>query len=149
MTENTTTEPIDGQTEPVVEVQPEVADAEQDEDTPRKGNPEAAKWRTKLRDAESTNAALTARVAALQASEVTRMATGPGKLHDGSDLLAHNDLADLLDDAGEIDTEKVTAALDSLTKDKPHLAKPVFNGDVGQGQRGQSGSVSWADVIAG
>lgn len=113
----------------------------------RKGNPEAAKWRTHAREVEAERDTLTARVQALQAAEVVRLATGPGKLHDGSDL--PDDLDSLLDESGDVDPGAVTEAVDRLRENKPHLAAPAFGGSVGQGERSTSTGSSWADVIRG
>ena len=45
-----------------------------------------------------------------------------GKLHDSGDALVHLDLTTLVDEAGNADAAKVTAAIDGLMRDKPHLA---------------------------
>jgi hypothetical protein len=52
-------------------------------------------------------------------------------MHDPSDLLAVVDLADLRDDAGAVDAEKVRAAVLELGAAKPHLLKPPANFDAG------------------
>lgn len=136
--------------ETVIEDETEVEqgdDTEADE-TGRKGNAEAARWRVKFRDAEATNAVLSARVEALQTAEAHRLAEGPGRLVDGTDVLRGATLADLLDDDGNIDPEAVSEAVQALVESKPHLQSPKFAGDAGQGSRGTStASVSWADVI--
>lgn len=126
----------------------ELDDAETDE-TPRKGSPEAAKWRVKLREAETVNASLSARVVALQTAEAARLATGPGLLIDGTELFHAASLEDVLDDEGNVDPAKVTEAVSALTGSKPYLKSPKFVGDSGQGQRAEAPGLSWADVIRG
>lgn len=110
------------------------------------GNAEAAKWRTRLREAEAERDTLAQRLQRLQRAEVTRLATGPGKLHDGSDLAT--DLADLVDDEGDVDPAKVSAAVAALVEQKPHLGAPAY-GDVGQGEHEATTGATWADVIHG
>lgn len=60
-----------------------------------------------------------------------------GKLIDPSDALAFVDTSSLLTDAGEIDTDKIDAAISDLLDNRPHLAadtrrKPI--GSAGQGE---------------
>lgn len=119
----------------------------EDEQGTRKGSPEAAKWRVKLREAESVNASLSARVVALQTAEAARLATGPGLLIDGTELFHSAALEDVLDDDGNVDPAKVTEAVSTLVGTKPYLKSPKFVGDAGQGQRADAPDLSWADVI--
>lgn len=135
-TEETTEAPVD-----------ETTETEQTEEK-GKGNSEAARWRVKLRETETERDALKARVGDMQAAEVSRLATGPGALHDGGDLLLTTQLADLLDDEGNVDPEKVTTAVATLAERKPHLARPAFEDGVGIGQKGNATTATWADVIA-
>lgn len=115
----------------------------------KKGNAEAARWRVKLRETEAERDTLRARVTDMHAAEVSRLATGPGALHDGADLLLTSTLDDLLDDDGNVDAEAVTEAVAALVERKPHLARPAFEGGVGIGEAGATTSTSWADVIKG
>ena len=56
--------------------------------------------------------------------------------------------ADLAYDASHLeDPEQLAAALDALLADRPYMAKRVVKGDVGQGNRGGSVGVSWADLF--
>lgn len=135
--------PLDAQEAPVEA--PEAAEDTGD----KKGNGEAAKWRVRLRETETERDALKARVGDMQAAEVARLATGPGALHDGQDLLLTTKIDDLLDDEGNLDPEKVSEAVATLVEKKPHLAKPAFESGVGIGEKSPASSVSWADVIAG
>lgn len=127
---------------------PTEAPVDAQEDDTKKGNSEAAKWRVRLRESEAKVATLEARVNDMHAAEVSRLATGPGKLHDGGDLLLTTQLADLLDDEGGIDPDKVTEAVSTLAEKKPHLAKPAFENGVGVGEKGSSSTASWASVIS-
>ena len=127
------------------------APVEETEETEEKGkgNSEAAKWRVRFREAEAELETLKSRVADMQAAEVSRLATGAGRLHDGQDLLLTATLTDLLDDEGIVDSDKVTEAVAALIEKKPHLAKPAFDDSVGVGEKGTVKSPTWADVIAG
>lgn len=84
--------------------------------------------------------------AALEASR-TRILTlevkdaARGILADPGDLLAHADKADLLDDDGEPEAEKIAAAARKLAERKPHLASRTPAGDVDQGARGKPAEV--------
>ena len=57
-------------------------------------------------------------------------------LADPADLLAHVDAADLTDDDGTPDPEKITVATAALLAKKPHLASRKPAGDIDQGARG-------------
>lgn len=72
---------------------------------------------------------------------VTAFVEGTGRLHDARDL-AFND--DLLGDDGFPDREKVSAAVEALIKDRPHLAKIRPVGDVGQGIASDSSTTGLA-----
>lgn len=123
--------------------------ATEDSAEARKGNPEAAKWRTKLRETEAQVSTLTERVASLQRGEVVRMATGPGLLIDGEDLFRDVELTDLLREDGDVDSDLVAEAVARIREGKPHLGKPYLDGDVGIGTKAGTKLPSWADVIAG
>lgn len=102
-----------------------------DTDAGKPGNAEAAKYRRRLREAE-----------ALAAAELAQ----PG------DLFAFGaELADVLDDDGFVDADKVAALTMQLTIDRPGL-RAVRNAwpDMGQGHRGavSTGSgISWSDAL--
>ncbi|MFC0359523.1 hypothetical protein ACFFHC_06915 [Kytococcus schroeteri] len=104
-TPDTTTENTTEETPTTAEEAPEVQTAEDD------GNPnaEAAKYRRKLRDAEAERDALAGRVEALQRAEAERMAaehmSKPNAL-----WAAGTDLADLLNEDGTVDAERVSQA---------------------------------------
>lgn len=80
---------------------------------------EAAKYRTRLRDAEADRDAIGERLAEAQRREVSRQVGD--RMHDPDDLwMAGTDVADMLDDDGNIDPERVTLALDELKDARPH-----------------------------
>lgn len=82
---------------------------------------EAASWRQKFRDAESTIAAHEERIAGLQRADADRVIAD--RLVDPRDLWAVTDVADLRDDDGALDQEKVTARIEALIEERPHWAK--------------------------
>lgn len=127
---------------------PQEAQEAPEQDEEKKGNSEAAKWRVRFREAEAELDALKSRVADMQAAEVSRLATGPGALHDGADLLLTTQLADLLDDEGNVDQDRVATAISDLIERKPHLARPAFADGVGIGEKGTGAAATWADVIS-
>ncbi len=121
-----------------------------DEPTDAHPGREAAKYRRQLRDAEATRDTLAARVQRFQTAEAERVAAGPGRLLDPTDLWRVTDLADVVDDDGELDLEKVSDAVDKLIERKPHYAEPQTSLDLDLGPRGAVQSkpaVSWRDVI--
>ncbi len=127
----------------------EVAETTATEPTDANPGREAAKYRRQLRDAEATRDTLAARVQKYQTAEAERVAAGPGRLLDASDLWRVTDLADVLGDDGELDPAKVNAAVDKLLEDKPHYGAPQTSLDLDLGARGapvKAGS-TWSDVI--
>lgn len=92
-----------------------------DADPADKAGAEAAKYRRRLRETEAERDNLLARVEHLQRGEIERLITG--KLTDPADIWRDGaQLADLLDDDGDIDPDKVTTLLDDLVKAHPHWA---------------------------
>ncbi|UYM05467.1 hypothetical protein [Solicola gregarius] len=145
MTTDTSTEATEATETP--QDSPESDEQTTEETEGRKGNPEAARYRVERNEARAERDNLLERVTSLQGAEVARLATGPGKLHDGSDL-AFSDA--LLDEDGNVDPEKVAAAVAELVESKPHLGQAAYGGDVGLGNRGGSDtSTTWASVIRG
>lgn len=122
------------------------------------GNAEAAKYRRRLRETEAERDALTSRLEAMQYAEALRLAADlaePGDLF----TIGGVTVADLLDEAGDIDTGKVAEAVTALLEKRPGLHKdarrpvqqlyPNF-GQSAQGYRGGGGSgVSWQDALRG
>jgi hypothetical protein len=99
-----TPEPAEDETSGALEIISEPTDP--DSESP---NAEAAKYRTRLRDAESERDALAERVTALQLSRaedlITRARLKPAA------VFAVTTLADLLDESGAVSPEKVAAAV--------------------------------------
>ncbi|WP_327366646.1 hypothetical protein [Streptomyces sp. NBC_01217] len=99
-------------------------------------NKEAAKYRTRLREAESKLEAAEGRITALLRKEIEAHA---GKsLAVGADLFTLGEVAvtDLLDSEGNPDTETIDAAVEVLLKTRPGLGNPNRPwGDVGGGHR--------------
>lgn len=94
---------------------------------------EAAKYRRQLREAEAERDTLSGRVAAMQKREVERLAAAD--LAAPADLwLTGTALADLLDDNGDVDTAKVTDAIQRVIGERPSWraapAPPSFDGGV-------------------
>jgi hypothetical protein len=56
---------------------------------------------------------------------------------DPNDLLVYEKQEDLLDEDGLPDLDIMAKKVEDLLKRKPHLAKPRFNQDIGQGKRGK------------
>lgn len=111
---------------------------------------EAARYRRQLRSAEADRDALKARLETFQTREVERLATGPGVLALGSDLWRSTALPDLLDPEGNVDPEKVTAAVAGLIEAHHHYEwRPVF-GSADAGVRGagnQPSTTTWDSVL--
>ncbi|MCL2090887.1 MAG: gp58-like family protein [Micrococcales bacterium] len=72
-------------------------------------NHEAATYRRRLRDTEADRDRLAQQVQAMQKAEVERLAS---RLAQPSALWATTELADLLDDTGQVDPDKVANAIE-------------------------------------
>lgn len=94
-----------------------------DDDSP---NREAARYRRQLREAEAERDTLRGHVEEMQRREAGRIATeGEDALADAADLWRGEvQLADLLDDAGALDAEKVAEARDRVVAGHPHWRRP-------------------------
>ncbi|WP_405840294.1 hypothetical protein OG528_20440 [Streptomyces platensis] len=102
-------------------------------------NREAARYRTKLREAEGKLEVSEARINALLRKEVEAYAAK--KLSVGSDLLDLGgvSVSDLLTPEGDVDTETIDAAIEALLAKRPGLSSsPRPWGDVGGGHRSVS-----------
>jgi hypothetical protein len=100
--------PVDGPEAPMEP--PETDDApdgaDQHDDGQDGGNREAARYRRRLREVEAERDALTARVETMQRTEAERLASK--HLAKGAALwIGDTQLADLLDDDGNVDASKV------------------------------------------
>jgi len=84
---------------------------------------EAARYRRQLRESQSHAEALGARVEAMQRTDVERLAATD--LQTPADLwLTGPDLADLLDEAGDVDPEKVKTTVAAVLEQRPGWARP-------------------------
>jgi hypothetical protein len=111
-------------------------------DQPPDGNTEAKKYRLRLRDTEAERDTLTARVSALQRSEVLRLAGQ--HLTNAEDLLVHKgeDLTGYLTDDGTVDPAQVQATVAELIGERAYLARrrlPMPNPAQGSGGSGEPG----------
>lgn len=86
-------------------------------------NHEAAKWRTRLRDTEAERDALAERLALAQRQNVTTAVAQ--HFRDASDFWSTTKLDDVLDDEGNVDTERLTAAVNATLAAKPHWRRPA------------------------
>lgn len=118
-----------------------------------RGNREAAKYRTRLRETETERDGLAERIQGLQTLELHRLA---GKLLAApEDIgLSGKALADYLTPEGWVDREAVTAAAASVIETRPGLAKnPVERLlDPSQGSGNTNGHIkstpSWSALLA-
>lgn len=133
---------------------PTTDDAEQDAEgeDPAKAalRREAARYRRELRGVETERDSLRDRLTALQRTEVERLATTDrDALARADDLwLAGTDLADLLDEDGQVDPDKVRQTVATITADRPHWRStgpvPSFDGGV---RAAPASSPSWAEAL--
>ena len=71
------------------------------------------------------------------------------RLRDGSDLWTTVELADVLDDQGEVDSAKVAEAVDQLATAKPHYLAPRASFELGQRGGPVEKGDTFADVLRG
>jgi len=122
-----------------------------DADYVRKLRDEAAGHRTARRELEQRVEQLQAQVDGYRQQDFDRTITelADGRLADPRDLLAHVDRDELTTDDGDPDPERVTAAIDQLLDDRPHLRASRPRGDADGGSRGTPAtrSPSFGDVL--
>lgn len=82
-----------------------------------------ARYRQRLRETEAERDALLQRVEHMQRGEVQRLTAD--RLADPQDLWRETELADLLDEHGNIDTTKVDSRVGALLGEHPHWATPT------------------------
>lgn len=120
----------------------------------RGGNREAAKYRTKLREAEAQRDTLSGRLEALQRREAERLAAA--HLADGADLWRGDgvELAALLDDDGNLDPAKVAENAAATLESHPHWKRPRVprqpkRGDLRSGAVGEDyhRPATWSDLL--
>jgi len=126
------TEPKDSdqtETPAVDDVQEQAPDGtEQGQDATETASPnaEAARYRRQAREAQAERDTLREQLTTMQRGEAERLAKD-ARLADPSDLWRDGlTPADLLDDAGNLDHDKVTAAVAELVAAHPHWQAPVL-----------------------
>ena len=145
-------------TEPVAAENGAQIDTDAPEPTPegndtgeQNGNREAAKYRTRLREAEAERDALVSRLAALQRAEIERLASA-GLSHP-SDIftMSGNELADYITDTGTVDAERVAADVAAILLERPGLKPNAPAVDYSQGSGNVPHAVkaepSWALLL--
>jgi hypothetical protein len=133
------------------EAAPEATEADTADDDATEADPaakarkEAAAYRRRLRDTETERDALRGRLETMQRAEVERLAAE--KLATPSDLwLAGTNLADLLDDDGNLDAGKVTETLNRIVAERPHWSRPAPDFDGGLRQSAPA-TPGWASLL--
>lgn len=108
------------------------------------GNSEAAKYRRKLRDVEAERDTLRDRVEALQRTQVEQLA---GNLKPAA-LWSTTHLETLLDDAGNVDAERVNEAV-SRARAELGIPSTSMRPDLSEGSsgRGSPSRISWSDAL--
>jgi hypothetical protein len=110
-------------------------DAEQGGDDVAALRREAAKHRTRAKEAEEANGKLAERLKVAQRAEMSRLAAE--HLADGADIFRDGEVEfdSLLSDEGDVDPAKVTAAAEGVIERSPHWAKrPTPQGGVDGGK---------------
>lgn len=96
----------------------EAPDSDEDDQVGDSPNREAAKYRVRLRETEGERDALATRLQTAQRREVERIAEQHGRLARPAALWAGGtDLADLLDDEGNVDPDRVASTCDQVATD--------------------------------
>lgn len=132
---------------------PEQATTTVDQPDTADGDKEAARYRRRLRDTETERDTLASRVETLQRAEAERLAGQ--HLANGADLwLTGTQLADLLDDNGNLDPAKITTTAQNLGNDRPHwrrtAAAAANAGEVtARGKIDGGPNRSWSEVLRG
>lgn len=144
-------EPREVREEPRQEALGESLDDEGIPEADRRASRQAAAYRRQLREVEAERDSVQARITALQRQQVERLASE--RLAVGADLfdIGGADLANLLNDDGDLDETAVTAALDELLKERPRLERTRPPQNFGQGRLGSSSAhrPEWGSVLRG
>lgn len=129
-------QPTTDPTEAEIDAQEGDESADDDSEKGSKAHRDAARYRTQLRATEAERDALATRLEAMQRAEVTRLAGD--RLAVGADVfdVGRAELAELLTEAGEVDTERVAAVAAALVEARPQLARTRFAGSADGGARG-------------
>lgn len=148
MTDTTTETPSEAQTEERV---PEAQHDENSRDDPGdRGAREAKKYRQRAQAAEAERDELRQLVELHQRRAIEQYAAE--HLAQPSDLftITGATVADLIDDTGDVDAEKLQVAVRDLLEQRPGLHKDarVVRPDLGQGERGErSAGMTWSEAL--
>jgi hypothetical protein len=153
MSTNSTASPTKGTTAPAEGVNADAVDAADTGSTEGGGaNAEAAKYRTQLRASETQVTALAGVVQTYQTKDVQALAEAAG-LASGADLfVAGTTLADLLDEAGNVDEARVKAASGAVLQSHPHWRRVPVKVEMGSQSAGPAEApqeVTWAKAFKG
>jgi len=146
--------------QPEPELSTDVGDAvdagDQHDDDPSADDPsaparEAAKYRRKLRTVETERDGLAERLAGYQRREAERLAAA--ELSRGDDLwIGDTDVTAVLDDEGNVDPDKVSAAVQAVLDGRPQLGRTHGrvrpNRQQGKPSSPQQGG-SWSELLRG
>lgn len=92
-------------------------------EAPRGGR--EARYRVERNEAREQLAAANERIARMQRTEIERLAATSLAHPDDLFTLSGNDLADYLNDDGDVDPEKVDADIAAIVAERPGLLKPT------------------------
>ncbi|QZH60490.1 hypothetical protein K1X22_01265 [Mycolicibacterium farcinogenes] len=132
------TEPLETPVDPAQT--PETAPAAEDAQAPNRAGNKEAKYRVERNEAREQLAAANDRIARLQRAEVERLAGA--SLSHPEDLfsLSGNDVADYLNEAGDVDPAKIAADIAEILAERPGLQRPAPAADRSQGLGGSAES---------
>jgi len=128
----------------------EVTEEHTEESSPNESKPhkEAARYRTQLREAESQLQVLTERLNAFQRADVLRRAGEHLDAPEDIFTVGGHALEDFLDEAGEVDPNKVEEASKAIVESRPGLASRVGAYDRYQAYGGKvNRELNWADLF--
>lgn len=125
------------------------------DDARRNSSSEAASRRRQLRETEAQRDALAAKIECMQRAEISRIAATELAQADDLFTVGGNTVADLLNDAGDVDPGKVKEKTAELVRLRPGMSKHAYRipppryPNFGQGSSGAGTvqSASWSAVI--
>lgn len=143
---------------PPIPIESDAPDSDSnDERQDDNANSQAKRYRLALRAAEAERDALLGRVEGFQRAEVERLAAAQLAQSDDLFTVGGIELADLLDENGNVDAELVNAATATLVETRPGLHKNsrivpitgVQNWGQGQSNPNRGGTTTWQRVLGG
>ena len=140
----------DSDAAPEVDEQPEVDEHEQPDDEQPADRPgrEAAKYRRQLRETETALEAARETATAAQRALVEHLAQTAGRIRPAALWASGADLADLLDDSGNVDPGKVAQAADVAARDLGLTRTPRPDPTQGRVTDRPDASHGWAQAFA-